>query len=123
MEKARGKKPVPKKERRGGCSARLGKFERAVADYTRALELNPNYARAYHNRGLAYDQLGEIDRAIADYSKALELNPSYALAYYHRGLAYQKQGRPELAQADWKRAQELLDPSLLGRTPSPDSSP
>jgi tetratricopeptide (TPR) repeat protein len=39
------------------------------------LELDPNIANAYANRGIAYAHLGEIDKAIADYEKALALDP------------------------------------------------
>jgi tetratricopeptide (TPR) repeat protein len=50
--------------------------ERAVADLTKAIELNANYARAYGERGYAYLQLDDKERAIADFKKAVSLDPS-----------------------------------------------
>ena len=47
-------------------------------DYDKAIALNPNYALAYNNRGVAYSNKGEVNRAIADYRKALEIDPYYS---------------------------------------------
>ena len=46
---------------------------RAIVDYNQAIQLNPNYANAYYNRGLAYQQLGENQRALADFREAARL--------------------------------------------------
>ena len=47
----------------------------AIADYTKAIELNPKDQQAYWRRGLSYGHKGQCGPAIADYSKAIELNP------------------------------------------------
>ena len=44
----------------------LRQIDKAIEAYSRAIELNPNYADAYNNRGIAYGQQGEFDRAIED---------------------------------------------------------
>ena len=41
-------------------------YNNAIADYSEAIRLDPQYAYAYGNRGLAYSDREEIDRAIAD---------------------------------------------------------
>ena len=51
-------------------------YERAIADHTKAIALDPNDANAYYNRGVAYEQKGDKDQAIADFRKVLEINPS-----------------------------------------------
>jgi tetratricopeptide (TPR) repeat protein len=51
-------------------------------------ELNPKYAIAFNNRGIAYRTKGQYDRAIQDHDRAIELNPNYAGAFFNRGLAY-----------------------------------
>jgi len=69
--------------------------------------LNPEYAEAYYNRGVAYGESGKVEEAIADYTKAVELNPESAEAYYNRGIAYGKSGKVEEAIADYTKAIEL----------------
>lgn len=54
-----------------------GEYDKAIADYTKAIEIDPRYAFAYNNRGLAWGKKGEYDKAIADYTKAKEVNPAY----------------------------------------------
>ena len=58
---------------RAYCSAKLEKFDAAVADYTEALRLDPANAHALHNRGISYDRLGRDDEAARDFERALEL--------------------------------------------------
>ena len=67
-------------------------FERAIADYTTAIQLKPNYAEAFNDRGFAYYLKGDAERAIADYTRAIELRPSYPKAYNSRGVAYMAHG-------------------------------
>ena len=62
----------------------------AIADYTKAIELDTSYTNAYHNRGLAKNKLKDYYGAIADYSKAIELDPNYTYAYNNRGNAKNK---------------------------------
>jgi tetratricopeptide (TPR) repeat protein len=62
-------------------------YEGAIQDFTKAIELNPNYAKAYGNRGNAKQTLGDFKGAIEDYNKVLELKPNDALAYVNRGKA------------------------------------
>jgi tetratricopeptide (TPR) repeat protein len=45
----------------------------AMEDYNKAIQLNPNDAEAYYNRGNAYVAKGQYDRAIEDYNKAIQL--------------------------------------------------
>jgi len=66
---------------RGVSYGKKGEYDRAIADFTKALEINPRLAQAYYNRGVAYERKGEYDQAIADYTNALELSPSND-AYY-----------------------------------------
>ena len=61
---------------RAYCSAKLEKFDAAVADYTEALRLDPANAHALHNRGISYDRLGRDDEAARDFERALEIENS-----------------------------------------------
>jgi len=96
---------------RGYAYAELKEFERAIEDFSKAIELDPNDAEAYYNRGLAYAKLGKYEQAIKDYDKAIELNPALADAYYNRGVAYVKLNKHEQAIEDFSKAIEL-NPAL-----------
>ena len=84
-----------------------GEYDRAIVDYTKAIELDPTYAPAYNNRGLLYRDKGEYDRAIADLTNAIEINPQRANAYSNRGIAYHGKGEYDRAIADFTRAIEI----------------
>jgi tetratricopeptide (TPR) repeat protein len=46
-------------------------YDRAIADFTKAIEIDPKDASAYASRGVAYEEIGRIDDAIVDYRAAL----------------------------------------------------
>jgi len=81
--------------------------DRAIADYTEAIRLNPHYAEAYNNRAIARDNKGDYDGAIADYTEALRLRPDDADTYYNRGHSYRVKGDPDRAIADYTEAIRL----------------
>ena len=80
---------------------------KAIADYTRATGLNPEYVTAFTSRGHAYDIRGKFEKAIADYSSAIELDPKHASAFNNRGVVYRKLDETEKAIADYSRAIKL----------------
>jgi tetratricopeptide (TPR) repeat protein len=85
----------------------LGDVERAVVNYDRAIELDPDYAEAYNHRGAARDDQGDLEGAIADYDTAIQIDPDDFAAYYNRGNAHYDQGDLAGAIADYDRAIEL----------------
>ena len=91
-------------DNRGNAYYKMGEFDRAIADFTAAIALNPNDAIAHYNRGNAYDERAELDSAIADWDKAIAINPNYAAAYGNRGIAYRKMGEFGRAIADYTKA-------------------
>jgi tetratricopeptide (TPR) repeat protein len=84
-----------------------GDFDKTIADYTKAIEINPKDAIAFNNRGNAWYRKGDYDKAIADYTKAIEINPKDAIAYYNRGFAWDKKGYFDKAIADYTKAIEI----------------
>ena len=93
---------------RGSGYIKKGQLDRAIADYDKAIALDPNYAAAYNNRGLIYQKKGEVDRAIADYDKAIKLDPNIAAAYRNRGLVvYNGKGEVDQAIADFRKVLEI----------------
>ena len=85
--------------------------EEALSAYNKALDLKPDYADAYHNRGVAKGSLGRYEEAIADYDAAIHLNPQLADAYNNRGNAKGDLDQHEAAIADFDVAIQL-DPQL-----------
>jgi tetratricopeptide (TPR) repeat protein len=79
--------------------------ERAIADFTKAMELDPN--RASYNRGLVYAAKGDHDLAIAEYNEALRLAPNDAVTYNSRGNAYNAKGDRDRAIGDYDEAIRL----------------
>ena len=65
--------------------------------YSKSIELYPEFDKAYNNRGAAYLAKGDFDRAITDYNKVIEINPGYAVAYANRGVAHQAKGDLNIA--------------------------
>jgi tetratricopeptide (TPR) repeat protein len=59
--------------KRGVAYQFTGDFDRAIADYNKAIELRPRSARAYESRGSAYASKGVYTNAVADVTKASEL--------------------------------------------------
>ena len=92
---------------RGNAYDKKGLYDRAIANYDKAIKLNPKHANAYNNRGRAYGEKGLHDRAIADYDKAIKLNPKHAKAYNNRGITYEVKGDKERAIADYRKALQI----------------
>ena len=64
---------APAYNNRGIAYRQQGEFEKAIADLTKAIELDPVVAAPYNNRGFAFEKLGNKENAEADYAKAKEL--------------------------------------------------
>ena len=63
---------------RGAMKYRRGDLAGAAADFSRAIELNPEYRDAYLNRAMAYYDTREYERSIADRRRGIELDPNNA---------------------------------------------
>jgi tetratricopeptide (TPR) repeat protein len=86
---------------------RKGQLNEAIAEYSKAIELNPRAAAAYNNRRLAYADQEQYDQALADWTRAIELNQRYATAYLNRGVIYYKTAQFDQALADFRKALEI----------------
>jgi tetratricopeptide (TPR) repeat protein len=79
----------------------------ALADFTRAVGLDPKNSIAYNNRGNALKRKGRYDEAIADFTRAVELAPLNTMIYNNRANAYKHKGLYDRAVADLDKAIEL----------------
>ena len=81
-------------------------YQEAIRAFASSIQLDPANARAYLNRGMAYERINNMQQAIADYSKAIELVPKDAKAYYIRGVLLWRLGNAE-AMSDLRTSAEL----------------
>ena len=106
-EEIKGTNPV-ELLKQGVVFGKKGQYNRSIAYFNKAIELNPRYAEAYNNRGIAYKNKGQYDKAISDFNMAIEINPRYAKAYHNRGLTYAKnKGQNDKAISDFNKTIEL----------------
>ena len=91
---------------KGISKAEQGDLDGAVADFGRAIELDPGYALAYLNRGNARSFQGNSEAAIIDFDRAVALDPGNAEAFYNRGITKASLGNYEAAVADYSSAIE-----------------
>ncbi len=89
----------------------LSRFDEAAADYTKAIELDPENLGAYFNRAGLYRKQGELDKSLADYTTYLEMNPTDTDAYFARADTYIEQGDYDKALADYNQVIRI-DPNL-----------
>lgn len=82
-------------------------YDRAIADVTAAIALDPQNAALYEQRARHIFLIYEWDRVLEDYSRAIELDPTFAEAYFGRGVLYYTQGPRENAIPDFKRYLDL----------------
>jgi len=82
-------------------------YDQAIADYNEAIRLDPKFALAYFNRGLARYAKQAYDEAIADYDGAIRLDPKFALAYNNRGYVWHAKQDYDKAIADYDGAIRL----------------
>jgi tetratricopeptide (TPR) repeat protein len=82
-------------------------LDQALADYSKAIELDPKFGAAYSSRGRVYHEKGDLDEALADYCKAIELDPNFEATFVVRGGVYHEKGDLDEALADYSKAIEL----------------
>lgn len=92
---------------RGFAYSKKGQNDKAVSDFTKAIELKPEDTYAYNNRSYALAREGQYDKALADSTKAIGLEPKNALSYQIRALVYEDNKQYDKAVADWSKAIEL----------------
>jgi tetratricopeptide (TPR) repeat protein len=80
---------------RGMVYAQMGRFEKAIMDFSKAIEINPNekkfIAQCYNDRGIAYFQSGQLEKSWEDVQKALNMgynvHPGFLAALKNEGYS------------------------------------
>ena len=83
---------------------RMGRIPEAIAEFTLALQLNPNLADAHYNLALAWLRQDKLTEAIEQWEQALRIQPRYLEAHYNLGVALMRLGRMPEAMEHWEDA-------------------
>lgn len=114
-----GKDLAPAFNNRGNAYTRKGDTDRAIADYTQAIRLDPNDAAAFNNRCWARATANrDLKAALADCEQSLRLKPNYANALDSRAFVYLRLGEFDRSIGDYDAALALNPKqaaSLYGR--------
>ncbi|MDD5613822.1 MAG: tetratricopeptide repeat protein [Candidatus Omnitrophica bacterium] len=89
-------------------------FDEAIAEFSKVIDVDPEYSEAYYNRGLVYAKKGDYEQAIIDFTSAIGIEFDYADAYVARGLMYFFQEDYDKSWADVHKAESF------GKTVEPD---
>jgi tetratricopeptide (TPR) repeat protein len=92
---------------RGHSYLFMKQYDKAIADFSQAISLNPKKYEAYGNRGVSYSAKGKYDKAIDDYNQVIFLNPKDEQAYNNRANNYLYKGEYDKAIADYTQAISL----------------
>ena len=93
---------------RGDARAEQRQFARALMDYNKAIQLNPEDAMAYMNHGNACGAQGEVKVGVADHDRAIELDPKLALAYANRCWACLRLGNDSMQERIFRNASNSM---------------
>ena len=86
----------------------LGEHEKALLDFSKAIEIEPGNDLLYFTRGLVYRIMGNNEEAVADFTRAIEVNADVGEYYFERAVSLLNLKRFDEALADLDRAL-LLD--------------
>ena len=92
-------------------SGREINWDKAIAEFEKALKANPNDPDNHINLGAAYVAKAMWDEAIAEYKRALKINPKHALARTGLGVAYLQKGMVDKAISEHRKAL-AIDPNF-----------
>lgn len=83
--------------------ANIKQYQSAIAATDKALEIKPNYATGYVNKGAYYRMLGDRRKAKEEIRKGLKISINHLYGNYLIGLIYAEEGYPEKAKLVWER--------------------
>ncbi len=91
----------------GNLKLRKKDIDGAIADFNRAISINPSNSGYYVIRANAKERKRDYDGGIADCTQAIKLSPKDAGGYHCRGVMKQKKGDTKGAEADFARGKAL----------------
>jgi tetratricopeptide (TPR) repeat protein len=101
--------------------AQIGPYEDAIAYFSQAMEMDPNYSEYYNDRGAVHFKLDRLAEAERDYLRAIELSPPYAEVWTNLGQCYRAMERMDDADRAYSRALDLDPGCILARVGRADA--
>jgi tetratricopeptide (TPR) repeat protein len=92
---------------RAVAAGNLNRYQDALDDLSRVLDIDPKRVDAMVLRGSAWRHMGRLELARDDIDRALKLDPDNAEALLERGILRQRRNDSNGARADWERAINL----------------
>ena len=89
-----------------------GRYDEALAEYAKALELRPDYARAYYDIGVVKDEQGKKEDATSAYNHAIALDQSHYVVFENLGKVLIDTGRYVEAEDVLRRGLSLFPGNL-----------
>ena len=89
------------------CNMALGHPDQAEAPLNKAIRLDPNFAPAWHNRGLLYIEWGEEEAAIQDFETTIKVDPDHIDARLHLASIHHSSERWKKAAPLWRNVLDL----------------
>lgn len=86
----------------------IGRFDDALIDFYKAIELDPKEYLNHYNLALNYGELNKIDSALTHYDLAIKYNPDYGSSYLNKGFIYLEIDSISLAVSEFERALDVL---------------
>jgi tetratricopeptide (TPR) repeat protein len=98
----------------GDMYARHNDMNKAIEEFSAAIQLNPNYAAAWYNRGNTYKHMNQDDKALTDFQTAVEKDPTIWQGYMNIAVIQFSKGQLAEAEANLNKALQLNpnNPSL-----------
>lgn len=97
--------------KRGHYFNQIGNMPKAIGDFAKASQIDPNYYGAFAGLGEVSLKSGKFDAAIRSFTEAIKLNPTFNKAVHNRGVAYFNKGN-EIKSKDAAKAKELYNLAL-----------
>ena len=80
-----------------------------MLDYAKAIDIKPDFAEVYHNRGLVHLLNADTKNALADFNKVIEYKPDFDEAYYDRAFVWSH-------MQDWEKVKlDLNVAKIIGK--------
>src|SRR5579864_9101264 len=91
-----------------------GNYEKAVDEFTRAIQLDPSSDGAYTGMASAYERLGKLNEAEKTYQQVISLRPRYWKGYNQLGIFYCRQSQYDKCAGMFQKVAELTPDSFRG---------